>query len=187
MVEDDEDKLTPGIDPGPDPAAEPTPDPEPDRPRACKDAWVWRKPEPWKKGVSGNPKGINGSTYRNRAAIAAEGLFDGEVEQLSRRCIELALAGDPQMMRLCVERLLPPRRVRPIKFKLPELRTIADAQNALASLVEGVSRGEVLSDEALAVTDIVNSFVKVFELSEFEARLIALEKANAPPEVRFNA
>jgi hypothetical protein len=99
----------------------------------------------------------------------------------------LALAGDPQMMRLCVERLLPPRRVRPIKFKLPTLHTIADAQAALASLVEGVSRGEVLSDEALAVTDIVNSFVKVIELSEFESRLIALEKANAPPEVRFNA
>jgi hypothetical protein len=72
---------------------------------------------------------------------------------------------------------------------VPELRTIADAQAALATLAAGVTKGEVLSDEALAVTDIVNSFVKVIELSEIETRLVALEKASAEerPGVQFNA
>jgi hypothetical protein len=47
----------------------------------------------FQKGQSGNPVGRpRGST--NRAARAAELLLDGEAEALTRKAIELALAGD---------------------------------------------------------------------------------------------
>jgi hypothetical protein len=155
----------------------PVPSPDPaDRPWPCKDPWTWRKGAEWKKGHAANPSGVNGSTYRNKAAQAAANLFDGEAEHLSRRCVELALAGDIGAMKICVERILPPRRGRPFKFK-PTLRTIADAQATLATLAAGVTKGEILIDEALAVTEIVNAFSKTAEIAEFESRLVALEKA----------
>jgi hypothetical protein len=143
--------------------------------------WVYRAPPAWKKGQSGNPRGVNGSTYRNKAAVVAETLVDDEGEVLIRKCIEFALQGDANAMKLCIERLLPPRRVRPVKFALPELHSIADAQAALAKLVDAVCRGEVLSDEALAVTEIINSFTKVLAVSELESRLAALEQAESAP------
>jgi hypothetical protein len=50
----------------------PVPSPDPaDRPRPCKDPWTWRKGAEWKKGHAANPSGVNGSTYRNKAAQAA--------------------------------------------------------------------------------------------------------------------
>jgi hypothetical protein len=181
----DEDKHTSGPEPGDNPTSSAT-DPN-DRPRACKEPWTWRKGKQWEKGHVANPKGINGSTFRHKAAQAAANLFDGEAEHLSRRCVELALAGDIGAMKVAIERILPPRRGRPFKFKLPELHTIADAQAALATLAAGMTNGEVLIDEALAAAEVVQAFAKILELSEFESRLAALEKVSAPPEVRFNA
>jgi hypothetical protein len=99
----------------------------------------------------------------------------------------MALAGDPQAMRLCMERLLPPVKSRPFKFKIPELHTIADAQNALSAIIAGTAKGTILSDEAIALSNIISSFVKTIEVAEFEARLVALEKATAPPEGRYDA
>jgi len=34
---------------------------------------------------------------------------------LTRKAVEMALAGDPTAMRLCMERVLPPRRERTVK------------------------------------------------------------------------
>ena len=87
MSEDDENKPDPAADlsnKSNEPAADPAPDPG-DRPRACKDPWTWRKGAEWKKGQAANPSGVNGASYRNKAAAAAANLFDGEAEHLSRR------------------------------------------------------------------------------------------------------
>jgi hypothetical protein len=48
--------------------------------------------------------------------MAAEALLDGEAEALTRKAVELALAGDTVALRLCLERLLPPRRSRRVTF-----------------------------------------------------------------------
>jgi hypothetical protein len=40
-----------------------------------------------------------------------------------------------QAVKLCLERILPPVKSRPISFKLPELHTIADAQSALSAII----------------------------------------------------
>ena len=100
----------------------------------------------------------------------------------------MALAGDPQAMRLCMERLLPPVKSRPFKFKIPELRTIADAQNALSTIIAGTAAGTILSDEAIVLSNIIASFVKAIEVAELETRLTALEKASVgTPMSRFDA
>ena len=42
----------------------------------------------------------------------------------------MALRGDTTAIRLCLERIVPARRDRPISFSLPELKTAGDAVKA---------------------------------------------------------
>src|SRR4051795_3579038 len=60
------------------------------------------RPGTFRPGNPGRPLGA-----RNRATLAAMALLEGEAEALTRRCVELALAGDTTAMRLCLERLCP--------------------------------------------------------------------------------
>jgi hypothetical protein len=67
------------------------------------------------KGTSGNPGGRPPGS-RNRATLLMETLLEGEAEQLTRKAIELALAGDLNALRLCLDRLLPPSKDRLISL-----------------------------------------------------------------------
>ncbi len=80
----------------------------------------------FKKGQSGNPAGKKPGT-RNKTTVLLEALLDGKAEALTKKAIEMAGKGDPAMMRLCIERLIPPRKDRPINFDLPPLQTTQDA------------------------------------------------------------
>ena len=77
---------------------------------------------PFEKGRSGNPAGRQTGS-RNKATLAAAAFLAGESEALTRRAVELALAGDPTAMRLCLERILPPCRERTVKFALPPIES----------------------------------------------------------------
>ena len=80
-----------------------------------------RKDTRFKKGNPGRKLGS-----RNKATVAVEALLDGEAEKLTRKAIEMALAGDTVAMRLCLDRLCPPRRTRPIELELPKVETAGD-------------------------------------------------------------
>src|SRR5215469_6310208 len=69
----------------------------------------------FQKGQSGNPKG-RPPGVRNKATEAAEMLLDGEAEALTRRAVERALEGDATALRLCLERIIPPRRGRAVRL-----------------------------------------------------------------------
>jgi hypothetical protein len=76
---------------------------------------------------------------------ALEALFDGEAEELTRKAIKLAKAGDMTALRLCLDRIVPPRKDRPIGFSLPTMKEPADAADALASIVAAVADGELMT------------------------------------------
>ena len=133
-----------------------------------------RKQGKWAKGTSGNSKGRPRGS-RNKTTLAAQALLDGEDERLTRKAIQLALGGDTTALRLCLERLLPPRRDRPISHELPSLATTEDAVRAFASLARSVGLGEITPGEAGAVSKLVDSFVNALAVNEFEQRLKAVE------------
>jgi hypothetical protein len=56
----------------------------------------------WRRGQSGNPSG-KPRGIRHQATPAAERLLGGEAEQLTRKCVEMALGGDTVALRLCLE------------------------------------------------------------------------------------
>jgi hypothetical protein len=94
---------------------------------------------------SGNPAGRLLGT-KNRATKAAEALLDGEAEALTRKAVELALAGDTVALKLCLERLLPPRKSRRVTFDLPTIQTEADLLPAFAAVVNAMGSGELAPD-----------------------------------------
>jgi hypothetical protein len=76
----------------------------------------------------------------------------------------MALTGDTTALRLCLERICPPRKDAPVTFPLPKLETADDAAAAMAAIAEGVASGELTPMEARDVAAIVESFVKVREV-----------------------
>jgi hypothetical protein len=143
----------------------------------------------WKKGQSGNPHGMRPGS-RHKATVFAEHLLKGQCEGLVKKTIELGLAGDTSALKLCLDRLLPAIRTRPIQFKLPALRTVSDALSAMTLIIGGAAKGEILADEAETLTGMVTGFIEALKINDLEERLAALEKANAEGaarEHRYNA
>jgi hypothetical protein len=121
-------------------------------------------------GNPGRPKGA-----RHKATVAAQALLDGQAEALTQRAVQLALAGDTTALRLCLERLLPPRKDAPIVFKLPAMQCAGDAAKAAGAVVEAVAAGDLTPTEGAAIMGLVDAFRKALETSELETRLAALE------------
>src|SRR4029077_13663458 len=88
----------------------------------------------FRKGQSGNPSG-RPQGARNKTTLAVEALLDGEAENLTRKAIELAKAGDGPSLRLCLDRLVPARKDRPVAFDMPRLETAGDALKASTAIV----------------------------------------------------
>jgi len=123
--------------------------------------------------AAGNPGKPKGS--RHRATLAALELLDGEAEALSRKAVELALEGDTTALRLCLERIAPPRREAPVRFSLPEMAGASDALGALNAIVQAVASGDLTPGEASGLAALVEAFRKTAEIADLERRLTRLE------------
>jgi hypothetical protein len=107
---------------------------------------------------------------------AAEQLLEGEGEALTRKAIEMAKAGDGRALRLCLERLLPPRKDRPIEFMLPAVAKAEDHPPALAAILHGVATGEITPQEGQALSAVLEQHRRALETADIDARLRALEE-----------
>ena len=126
-------------------------------------------------GRSGNPGGRPKGAL-NRSTMAAQALLDGQAEALTRKAIELAQAGNPVALRLCLERLLPPRKERSVALKLSQLKCVQDIPKVLAAIVKAVAQGKLTPGEGQAMAAMLEAYRKGIELTEIEARLTALEE-----------
>lgn len=129
----------------------------------------------WKKGQSGNPSG-RPKGARHKSTLAAQQLLDGEAEALARKVIELALAGDVTCLRVCLDRLVPPRKDAPIRISLPQVETSADITKASSVILDAVSSGELTPAEGQALCGILEGHRKAIETVDFGRRLTALEE-----------
>ena len=129
----------------------------------------------FKKGQSGNPKGKPVGA-RHTATLAAEELLDGEAETLTRKAVELALAGDTTALRLCLERILPPRKGRPITFTLPKMTNTGDLRAAALAILGAVSEGSISPEEGATVVPLIEAVRKAMETDELSRRVDALEQ-----------
>lgn len=127
-------------------------------------------------GQSGNPSG-RAAGARNKVTLALEALMEGEAEALGRKAVELALAGDTMAMKLCLERVFPVRRGRPIRFALPAVTSTADVVKGIGAVLSATATGELTPDEAATIAGILETKRRSIEVVELDARIAALEAA----------
>ena len=82
-------------------------------------------------------------------------------------------------MRLCLERILPARKDRPIAFELPKIDNVAESAKLVSALLGAVAAGDVTPGEAGEVSRLIETYVKALEATDLEGRLKALEERMA--------
>ena len=123
--------------------------------------------------ASGNPGRPSGA--RHKTTLAIQALLDGEGEALTRKAIDMALAGDTTALRLCLERIAPPRKDAPVSFDLPPMESAASASAAMGAILAGVASGDLTPGEGSAIAGLVEGYRKALETAELEVRIAALE------------
>ena len=121
-------------------------------------------------GNPGKPKGT-----RHKATQAALALLDGEAEALTRQAVTMALGGDATALRLCLERIAPPRKDVAVTFDLPRMETARDAAKAAGAVLGAVAHGDLTPTEGAHIMGLVETYRRTLETSDLEARLAALE------------
>jgi len=125
----------------------------------------------FKPGQIGNPAG-RPKGARHQATLVAQALIDGEAEALARTAIEKALAGDQVCLRVLIERLVPPRKVAPIRLTLPN----GDISRVTEAILRAVTAGMITPGEGKELGAIVEQHRRAVETTELEARIRALEE-----------
>jgi hypothetical protein len=121
---------------------------------------------PFAPGNAGRPRGS-----RNRTTLAAEDLLDSEAEKLTRKAIDLALAGDVLALRLCLERLLPPRRERRVALDLSVLRSGADVPAGISLIVAALAAGKISLPEADASIKLLETITRCLDEAKQRERV----------------
>ena len=125
-------------------------------------------------GNVGRPKGS-----RNKATIAIECLLEGQAEALTQTAISKALEGDSIALRLCMDRIAPPMKDKPIVLPLSRMQGAMDASEAAGSVLNAVGDGTLTPIEGARVMGLIDSYRRTLELTDIEQRLQALEVGNA--------
>ena len=151
-----------------------------DRPtRTAPEAGSTASPAPtrstrWAPGQSGNPHGRPKGS-RNRASLLLEHLIEGEGEAVVQTLVAAAKGGDVPAARAHLDRLVPPRKERPVRVALPALRSAKDARDARAAVTAAVAEGEMLPGEGEAVVKLLEAYARTAAAAELEERVAALE------------
>ncbi len=127
------------------------------------------------RGASGNPAGRPRGA-RNKATRAAETLLEGQAEALTQRAIEAALEGDGAALRLCMERILPPVKRRPMELDVGPVESARDVARVNLRLLEAVAEGQIPAADARDALAVFEGARAVLETAELEQRIADLER-----------
>jgi hypothetical protein len=106
--------------------------------------------------------------------LAVEALLHGEIEEITRKCVERAKEGDMTAIRIILDRVYPAAKERATPFELPNLDGAESALEAGRNVIQAVARGEMTVGEALAIAGLLEAFV--ISASAFEQERQAKER-----------
>ncbi len=109
----------------------------------------------------------------NRRTVILKALLDGEEEELIRKGLELARAGNVTLLKYFYDRLLP--RERLITIELPKMETADDAVEALGVITSAVCEGKITPGEAASLAALINANVRAIENADLVKRIEAIE------------
>jgi hypothetical protein len=123
---------------------------------------------PFREGNGGRRLGS-----KNKSSLILAALSDGDKEELVRKGLELAKAGDVPMLKFFLSRIVP--RERTIRIDLPKMEFADDAVEALGSIACAVSEGSISPSEGTALATLVDSYGRAIDMADVVNRLDSLE------------
>jgi hypothetical protein len=124
--------------------------------------------KPFEKGNGGRKPGS-----KNRTTLVAEALLKGEEVELVRKAIELAKAGDVQILKFLLDRILP--KDRSVCVDVPQMEAASDAIDALGAIIDAVGTGRIAPNEGSAVASLVVARARMINDAEVNLRLNDIE------------
>jgi hypothetical protein len=128
-----------------------------------------RRGRPFQKGNAGRRLGS-----RNRTTVVAEALLRNEEIELVRKAIEMAKAGDAQMLKFLLDRILP--KERSVRVDLPPIDHASDAVDAVGAIIEAVATGQIAPTEGSAIATLISMYARAVNDAKFDLRLDEIEK-----------
>src|SRR6516164_5287400 len=113
---------------------------------------------------------------RNNATLACEALLEGQAETLTQKAVDMALAGDTVALKICIDRIFPVRRDRPVSFPLPPITSPRDAADIAAAVAEAVAAGHITPSEAAEIGKVIEVYVKAYQTAELNDRVARVEE-----------
>lgn len=123
----------------------------------------------WKPGQSGNPGG------RPKRIGQVRALLEHKREELVKKAIELALAGDVAALRLCMERLAPPLRPTTEPVEIPGLAQASTLTEKCQVIVSAVGNAQISPTVGSELLSAMGNLAKALEVDELARRVAALE------------
>ena len=127
----------------------------------------------FKPGQSGNPKGKPKGAKDKRTAYRE--LFENDSEDLIKKVIELAKAGDTTCLKMCIDRIVSPYRAR------DQVITLDDISGTLTEkgekIIEAMGNGELSPSDTASMLTALAAQVKIVEVDKLIKRIEKLEKA----------
>ena len=108
--------------------------------------------------------------------MIAEALLDGECEQITRKLIEKAKKGDLTAIKLCVDRLVPPRKSRPVPINLGKLATAEEISSAQTAILDAAAKGEITLEDAEQWGSLLDRKRAAIETVELAAEVEAIKQ-----------
>jgi hypothetical protein len=127
---------------------------------------------PFQKGESGNPAGRPKGVADRRHLV--RDLLLPDAHGLVSKAVELALQGDPVMLKACLDKLIPNARPN-TEVQFSSEASVASSGRSVISLV---SSGEASLEEGRAALSLLAIQAKLEEQDTLTARITALEEAH---------
>jgi len=105
----------------------------------------------FQKGKSGKPAGKPKGALNKRPPLSK--LLEPHAEALVAKMLELALAGDPVALRLCIERLIPKADQKQGVAVMPDLNDL-DVSQIIPALLKSLAGQEISVSEIKSLVDI---------------------------------
>ena len=136
-------------------------------------------------GQSGNPAG-RAVGSRNKKTLAVEAALFDRAQELVDNLVDRALRGEPAAMRLCMERVLPAGRGRPLPIELPSIRSTEDALAAADVIMDALKQGAISAREAVDLLRVVEGLTRLTGAIAFIKKVARREVAKAAQTLGFD-
>lgn len=100
----------------------------------------------FQSGKSGNPNGRPRGAISKRSQLAK--LLEPYAEELVKKAVDVAMEGDVNALRLCIERLIPKVGRESIGLEIPENLNLESVLKVKADLLQSIIDGKISVGDA---------------------------------------